>query len=223
MAEWWTVWSSYQLSDLLMFSPAAYARLFERYNVAVWPWQLPMLVAGIALMWSSRRARPAPWSWLVLAAAWAWVAWAFHWQRYAQINWAAGWFAAGFALQALLLVLAARRPAAPSSQAWPGLALLAWALFGHPLLTLVSGRSWRGIELFGVAADPTVLASLGLLLLQRPAAWWLWPIPLLWCAISGATLWTLKAPEALVLPAAALLSLALLLRFGLGTRHPASR
>lgn len=212
MAEWWAVWSSYQLSDLLMFSPAAYARLFERYNADVWPWQLPMLAAGLALMWNPP-ARPAPWPWLVLAAAWAWVALAFHWQRYAQINWAASWFAAAFALQALLLVLAAQRSTAPSSRAWPGLTLLAWALFGHPLLALACGRSWRGIELFGIAADPTVLASLGLLLL-RPGVWWLWPIPLLWCAISGATLWTLKAPEALVLPAAALLSLALRLRLG---------
>jgi hypothetical protein len=27
-------------------------------------------------------------------------------------------------------------------------------------------------------------------------------IPLLWCAISGATLWTLHAPDALLLPIA---------------------
>lgn len=210
MSEWWT----YGLSDLLMFSPAAYARLFERYNAALWPWQLPLLMAGLALLWH----RPARWPWLLLAAAWAWVAWAFHWQRYAQINWAASWFAAAFALQALLLALAARRPALPSSRPWLGLALLAWALFGQPLLALASGRSWRGVELFGLAPDPTALASLGLLLL-RPGAWWLWPIPLLWCAISGATLWSLKAPEALLLPAAALLSLVISLR----SRRPASR
>jgi hypothetical protein len=34
-------------------------------------------------------------------------------------------------------------------------------------------------------------------------------VPLLWCAISGATLWTLGAPEALVLPAAGLLAFVL--------------
>lgn len=213
MAEWWAVWWSYGLSDFLMFSPAAYARLFERYNAAVWPLQLPMLTAGMALLLSPLSA--ARWPLALLAAAWLWVAWAFHWQRYAQINWAASWFAAGFALQALLLVLAARRPAASSErQRWPGRTLIAWALLAQPLLSLALGRSWRGVELVGIAPDPTVLATLGLLLM-RSGPWWLWPIPLLWCAISGATLWALKAPEALLLPAAALLSLVF--------RRPASR
>lgn len=207
MAEWWAVWSSYQLSDFLMFSPASYARLFERYNAAVWPLHLPMLAAGLALL-SSRSAR-ARWPLWLLAIAWLWIAWAFHWQRYAEINWAAHWFAAGFALQALLLVGAALRPGpdAPPRRSWPGRVLLAWALLGQPLLALASGRPWRGVELFGLAPDPAVLATLGLLLL-RPGRWWLWPLPLLWCAIGGATLWTLKAPEALLLPAVALLSLA---------------
>ena len=213
MAEWWAVWWSYGLSDFLMFSPVAYARLFERYNAAVWPLQLPMLAAGLALLLSAAR-----WPLGLLAAAWLWVAWAFHWQRYAQINWAASWFAAGFGLQALLLAIMARRPATPPQRRWPGRTLIAWALLAQPLLALASGRSWRGVELFGLAPDPTVLATLGLLLL-RPGVWWLWPVPLLWCAISGATLWTLKAPEALLLPAAALLSLAT----SLGSRRPASR
>ncbi len=216
MAEWWAVWWSYGLSDFLMFSPAAYARLFERYNAAVWPLQLPMLAAGMALLLSPLSA--ARWPLWLLVIAWLWVAWAFHWQRYAQINWAAAWFAAGFALQALLLALATRRPAPLPRRRWPGLALIAWGLLAQPLLGLALGRSWRGVELFGLASDPTVLASLGLLLM-RPGPWWLWPIPLLWCAISGATLWTLKAPEALLLPAAALLSLLTLL----GSRRPASR
>ena len=34
-------------------------------------------------------------------------------------------------------------------------------------------------------------------------------VPLLWCAISGATLWTLGAPDTLVLPAAGLLGFVL--------------
>ena len=32
-SEWWT----YSLSDLLLFSPRTYYRLFELYNEAVWP------------------------------------------------------------------------------------------------------------------------------------------------------------------------------------------
>lgn len=33
MSEWWT----YRLSDFLMFSPATYWRMVERYNREVWP------------------------------------------------------------------------------------------------------------------------------------------------------------------------------------------
>jgi hypothetical protein len=36
MSEWWT----YSLSDFLLFSPRTYYRLFELYNLAVWPWHV---------------------------------------------------------------------------------------------------------------------------------------------------------------------------------------
>ena len=32
-------------------------------------------------------------------------------------------------------------------------------------------------------------------------------IPLIWCAISGATLWTMEAPDAWIMPTAAALAL----------------
>ena len=35
MSEWWT----YSLSDFLLFSPRTYYRLFELYNLAIWPTQ----------------------------------------------------------------------------------------------------------------------------------------------------------------------------------------
>jgi hypothetical protein len=51
-----------------------------------------------------------------------------------------------------------------------------------------------------------VLATLGFLLMasgRAPRV--LLVVPLLWCALSGATLSTMKSPEALLLPSAALL------------------
>ena len=42
MSEWWT----YSLSDFLLFSPRTYYRLFELYNVAIWPLQLVSPRAG---------------------------------------------------------------------------------------------------------------------------------------------------------------------------------
>ena len=43
-----------------------------------------------------------------------------------------------------------------------------------------------------------------------------WPVPLLWCGISGATLWTMDAPEAPLLPALAVIAGAVAIR----TRRP---
>ena len=78
--------------------------------------------------------------------------------------------------------------------------------------------------MFGLAPDPTVLATLGVLLLLPPRAarggaarrptthGWLWPLPLLWCGVTGTTLATMHAADALVLPAAALVALVVRLR-----------
>ena len=102
MSEWWT----YTLSDFLLFSPRTYYRLIELYNLAIWPAQIVGVAIGlaiVALLVTKCGGRDRIIAGL-LAACWLWIAWAFHYQRYAQINWAAPWFAAAFAFQALLLV-----------------------------------------------------------------------------------------------------------------------
>jgi hypothetical protein len=216
MSEWWT----YSLSDLLMFSARTYYRLFELYNLAIWPGQLIAGALGIAILACVARGGAASGRATagMLAACWLWVAWAFHAERYATINSAANYFAIGFAVEALLLLwvgtVRGRLVFEPvrDRAARAALGLLLFALLVYPLLTAASRRSWRQMEVFGVAPDPTAVATLGLLLLSARARWLLLPIPLLWCAISGATLWTMHAPDAWVAPFAALL--ALLLFFG---------
>ncbi|WP_199688180.1 DUF6064 family protein [Noviherbaspirillum sedimenti] len=105
MVEWWAEWSAYTLADLLMFSPHIYYRLFEQYNVDIWPGQLIAAALGLAILVCALRpgaagARAAAG---MLAACWLWVGWAFLARRYAPINWAADYFALGFAIEALLL------------------------------------------------------------------------------------------------------------------------
>lgn len=220
MSEWW----SYELSDFLMFSARTYYRLFELYNTALWPIHLLALGVGLALAVVSMRDSPwaARTACAMLAACWLWVAWAFHLQRYAGINWAASWFAAAFAAQGALLLACAAFGAQLRirvSGAWArlaGLGVLLFALLVQPWLGLALGRSWLQAEVFGLAPDPTAVGTLGVLLLLRPAerpgsalrnaVLALWPIPLLWCLVSGATLWTMQAPDALLLPAAAVLA-----------------
>jgi hypothetical protein len=79
-----------------------------------------------------------------------------------------------------------------------GLSLLVSALLLCPFVGLAFGRPWTQAEVFGLAPDPTALATLGALLLLAPArpglTWRLaWLLPLLWCALSGMTHWVMQA------------------------------
>ena len=199
-------WSTYTLSDLLMFSARTYYRLIELYNVAVWPLHLLAFPSGVALVVFALRAdeRSGRIAAVVPGLCWLWVAWAFHAERYATINSAAPYFACGFAVQGALLIFAGRLRFHRDQFS---LGLLLFALFGYPVLALMSGRPWVQAEMFGMAPDPTVAATLALLALAPRAAWVLWPLPLLWSAVSGATLWTMNARYAWVLPLLAMLAL----------------
>jgi len=219
MSEWWT----YRPSDFLLFSARTYRRLFELYNAEVWPGHLLVLALGLALWMALLQSR----AWApraactLLAAAWLWVAWAFHWQRFASIDWAATWFAVAFAIEGLLLltfaVFSALEPSVTRRGRTRnvGLALLLFALTAQPALGTLLGRPWQQAEVFGLTPDPTVIGTLGVMLLIQPKAmphgpamvWLLWPIPLLWCAVTGTTLATMHAAEALVAPVAALLAI----------------
>ncbi|MBD8625423.1 hypothetical protein IFT64_00580 [Oxalobacteraceae sp. CFBP 8753] len=203
MSEWWT----YSLSDFLMFSSRSYYRLIESYNTAIWPAHVLALVAGVVVVSAIARPRPSLQrsAALVLAAAWGWLAWAYHLERYAEINTAAPYFAAAFAVQALLLCWLAYRPAneAPAPQR-VALGMTGLAIFAYPLLALARDNGeWRQAEVFGIAPDPTVVATLGVLLAWRAPAI-LWLIPVSWCLVSGATLMELKINHAWLLPALAL-------------------
>jgi hypothetical protein len=227
MDEWW----SYRPADLLMFSPAIYWRLFESLNREAWPWAVVLGLGMVCLgAWWARagrphrpgRARPASarGAVVLLALAWLGVAWAFFWQRFAPISTAAEIFAWGFVGQALGLVLLAVCPGlrwatSLSLRTGIGLGLGAWALVGHPALAVVFERPMVQAEWLGLAPDPTVVATLAvLLLLDAPRHGFargllraLWALPLLWCAITGVTLWTLGETQALVIAALALMAM----------------
>lgn len=227
MSEWWT----YTLSDFLMFSPRIYYRLFALYNAETWPGQIGAGAAGFALLIltsSSRRGGKA-WTGRAVAAllilAWLWVAWAYLMERYATINWAAEYFAAGFVLQAALLAwFGLLRPGLTFQdngwRAWAGFGLAAFALVIQPLIgPLLAGRDWAQIEIFGMTPDPTVTMTLGILLAADRLRWTLFALPLIWCAISGATAWTMEAPDAFVMPLCALLVLGVLLGSAVNARR----
>ena len=212
MSEWWT----YRPEDFLLFSPRVYWRMFELHNAALWPLQVPALASGIMiLLLVARRPRSSVrWLGLLLASLWIFVGWSFLWTRYATINWAAAYVAPAFVVEGVLFLVAGsllngltfdRRGFA----GWTGYFLLAFALAGQPLLAPLQGRGWASSEVFGIAPDPTAIATLGLLLLARgrlvPL---LLPIPVLWCLLSGMILRTMGEPQAWALHAALALAAA---------------
>ncbi|HKS63650.1 MAG TPA: DUF6064 family protein [Xanthobacteraceae bacterium] len=210
MSEWWT----YSLSSFLLFSARTYYRLFELYNADVWPLQIATLAAGLVILFLI--VRGTPWSGRViatiLAALWLIVAWAYMLQRYDPINFAARYYAIGFALQAALLIWTGviRDRLRFDSPRWIGISLIIYALVLHPLIAPISGRPWMQAEIFGLAPDPTVIATLGVLIAATRPNWLLLILPLLWCIISGLTLWTMESPEAPVIATAGLLAIAVL-------------
>ena len=140
-------------------------------------------------------------------------------ERYETINWAATYFATGFAAEAALLAwTGAIRGQLGFRRAWDmagvvGTALFLFALAVQPFVGLLLGRDWRAAEVFGIAPDPTVVATLGVLLVAKEEpCFHLLAVPVLWCAVSGTTLWTMEAGDFWVLPLAAVVTLVLAAR-----------
>jgi hypothetical protein len=224
MSEWWT----YSLSSFLLFSARTYYRLFELYNADVWPLQVLSLALGAAIV--ALIVRHAALSGriiaAVLAALWLFVAWAYLLERYDPINFAARYVALGFAAQAALLIwtgvirdrlwFGSRSVAAKI-----GLTLTFYALFAHPLIAPLSGRPWSQAEIFGIAPDPTAIATLGVLLAASRPHWHLVILPALWCMITGLTLWAMESPQAPVAPLIAAIALVLTARKSLNFSPPA--
>jgi len=202
---------SYSLDRFIPFMAESYFRLFERQNAALWPASVLLAALGIAAVVLALRAAGGRAALILLAAAFATVAIAFHFRLYAELTPVGQIFGWTFLVQSGLMLacgLSGQIDARPpesfgrvlSSRIGLTLAILGVAVY--PLLAPLTGRGWRGTELFGTAPDPTVCVVLGIVLIvARPR--WLWallPIPLLSCIVSGATLHVIEAPFALALP-----------------------
>jgi len=193
MTEWW----DYGLADLLLFSPRVYYRLFETMNTTWWLVVASALIAGLiasglALRHGFRGNRVIL---VLLALVWAWSGYGFLWQYYQPINWAVPYLLPAFALQVVLFAIFAARPL-PLRFGWRG-------DLSYPFIGLIEGRDLVQAEIFGSAADPTALGTLGFVLLSRGTwRWVLLPVPLAWCVISAGTLWVMDQYVAYLMLAA---------------------
>jgi hypothetical protein len=203
-------WTTYQLSDLLLFAPRVYYRVFERINEEAWPLHFLLALFGLAML--AVMARPGVARvraiFMLLGANWISLAWFFFARHYATINWAAEWIAPTFLLQGVLLIVIGAWPRALAyavTNSPPRLAIvgmvLALAVAGYPLIALSIGRPIDQAEFFGIFPDPTTVATLAFLALLRGTVFRLAAIiPFLWCIVTGLTLWTMGDPAFWVAP-----------------------
>ncbi|MEZ5658343.1 MAG: hypothetical protein R3E83_07355 [Burkholderiaceae bacterium] len=211
-------WSSYAIADFLPYDRETAYRLMELANAHLWPLHLLGIVFALMVARAVWRPGAVPVRQAAAAVALAWLVLAlgFIASELAPLLWVGSWLAGAAAAFALLpLSIALRMPRTPA--AWsPGsltrraaLALLIWALIGHPLLgPLVARRSWAGLEWFAVAPAPTALATLALAVVCPPVqALMLAPGPLVWFMLAGASSYALGAVEVQISLAVALLLL----------------
>lgn len=207
MSEWWT----YSLQDFLLFSPRTYYRMFALYNEALWPAHIATAALGALCLTLARRGGPLGTRAVlaVIAALWLWIAWGFHVERFATINWAAIYYAYAFAVQgALLLWFALVTPPDGVRATSPiAFAVALFAVLLHPLIGTFFGRDWHQAEVFGLAPDPTALATLAFIAMHARPPRLLLIIPALWCAMTGLTLWTMESSDALITPIAGAVAL----------------
>ena len=190
--------TSYRLSDFILFSQTAYYRQFELYNNAIWPLHLVAILFSVVIfyalwkkpVWAGRFVA------VLLVVSWLWVAWAFLYLRFYQIHVVANWYTLGFILQAGLIawygVIQNRFNVFMTSpwRIWIGSGLLFLSLFVYPFIPVMFGRSWQQFEMFALVPDPTVLATLAILLFYRSHKV-LYLIPFIWILVSGVTIFVM--------------------------------
>jgi hypothetical protein len=209
------------------FSQSEFFAVFAAYNSAIWPVQL--LLAGLGVLVVGVALRPRPWSgrvasW-ILALLWIWMGLVYHFGFFRAINPAAGFFAAGFVLEGVLLAVVGGVRGRldvrfqPTPQGLGGALLVGYALIGYPLLASLLGQQFPATPTFGLPC-PTTIFTLGVLLwLQRPAPVFLLIIPLAWSVIGTAAALQLDVREDFGLLVAAVLTVVLRFvpRVGLST------
>src|SRR4030095_6089163 len=132
-----------------------------------------------------------------------------------QTNWVAPGIAAASARQALALIrvgVMGRIEFEPprGTRFAVALAMVAIAVVGYPMLAPLFSRPWTTAEIFGMAPDPTAIATLAALALLRGALLWLLiAVPLLACALGTLTQRAMGDAEAFVVAGAALVGVAL--------------
>jgi len=222
--------TTYSIADFIPFTADVYQRLIERQNEAFWPAHALAFLLGVRAMYLTWRCRVRSLG-VLLFLVWVWVAITYFLRLFAELTFVGQFIGGAFLIQGAFMFgcamlggfndqklnhTAALRPRIL------GYVLAAFGLSVFPFFAPMLGRGWISAEWFAMTPNPTVLVTIGLLLATaRPV--WLWlllPIPVLWCALSGALDWTFQQPTFWLLPAAAMLGIAAAIWKAVRSRKP---
>jgi hypothetical protein len=208
----------------LPFTPDEFFAVFERYNLAIWPVQVviySVVVAVLAwvLLRPSRGASLALGA--VLAVTWVLMGVGYHLSFFRAVSPVAVPAGVLFVLAGLLFAWATLRGSlsfgarGARRDLWSavGLLLVAYAMVGYPLLGAALGHHFPRSPVFGVAPCPTTIFTFGALLLAAGRVpGWLLAVPVAWALFGASAAILLGVGEDALLPVAAALGTAGVLR-----------
>ncbi|WP_018993657.1 MULTISPECIES: DUF6064 family protein [unclassified Thioalkalivibrio] len=186
---------------MLPFAAETLLSIFGQYNRAIWPLHgvaalMVLVTLALALVGGRGAGRVVG---LLLAVMWVWIGVVFIGGVLAEFHFWAGRLAGVFVAQGLMLLFALTL-LGRHGFGWPGgvaglvaIVVMAYAMVGHALLeVLLLGVSWAQAQYVGVAPGPTMLFTLGILLLAQPRpSLILAIIPFLWALVTAYIAWEL--------------------------------
>jgi len=204
----------------LPFSVEEFFRVFELYNLSVWPAQWLLYALGIvAFIFAARNTNSSgKIISLILSFLWLWMGGVYHLAFFTATNRAAWLFGPMFILQAGLLfwigLRMAKLPFRPRPNAYgiAGAILILYGMVIYPAIGFMLGHRYPAAPTFGLPC-PTTIFTFGLLCwVDRPIPSYLLVIPLIWTVIGSFAAFQLGVWEDIGLLGAGVTGIALILR-----------
>jgi len=204
----------------LPFTTDQFLGIFTQYNQALHPWQgavyLLVLAALLLILWHKQAGTRM--MLILLPIMWLINGIAYHILFFSRINAVARVFGGMFVLQALLLLpYALKRDLQPvrpfgSVRSVVGWILVFYGIFVYGLIGHAIGHQYPTAPVFGVAPCPTVIFTLGMMLiLAGQLKKHLFIIPVLWSAIGASAAFKLGIKEDIGLLVSGLAALGMIL------------
>ncbi|MEX0807396.1 MAG: DUF6064 family protein [Dongiaceae bacterium] len=181
-----------------------------QYNLALWPAQILALLMALGAILLVLRPRSGSGHIVgaILAASWLSSGAVYYLVYLSAIDFVSPLFGLLLIVQGLLMAWdGAIRGRLSFSfhrdwSGWAALALVLAALMYEPVIALLGAQDWLAVRVVGLAPAPTMVFTVGLLLLAERFALYLLVIPILWSISALALAWFLGIPADLVLPLA---------------------